>query len=306
MATAAFLAGLTLVGAKNLAIGWSDCSDDTYHAKINAVSPSVISMSGAHTITGSGILDKDISDAVSFDLAMETQFEDCKGDASVGGKCNFPLNMGSIEFKGIAIPAKAGEISIPVDLEISRLLPAGLMETTTLVLGKGKTSGKTIFCLNVYTKKSDDSSLGHGVLDVAWSDCGDSDTKSLVHDLTPAQLTQGSIQNIVGVGTLSEDVNEEIEWESSMRVKFVSCAGDAAKGKKCNFPLNLGSIAFEGIQTPVSAGQTDVSVTVSMSKLVPQGIAITTTHVTATSAGGDKLFCLDVNTDAAPDDAIEV
>jgi len=306
MAKAALFTGLTLASANNLAISWSDCSDDTYHAKIGAVSPSVISMGGSQTITGTGVLDKDINDAVSFDLAMETQFTDCKGDASVGGKCKFPLNMGSIEVKAIDIPAKAGEISIPVDLEISRLLPAGLMETTTMVTGKGKTSGNTVFCLNVYTKKSADSSLGHGVLDVDWSDCGDADTKSLVHDVTPAQLTQGSIQHIVGVGTLSEDVDEEIEWESSMRVKFVSCAGDAAKGKKCNFPLSLGSIAFEGIQTPVSAGETDISVTVSMSKLIPEGIAITTTHVTAASAGGDKLFCLDVNTVAAPDDAIEV
>lgn len=306
MAKVAMMSGLGLAAAKSLAVSWSDCSDDSYHVKISDVQPSVMPMVGVQTITGSGLLDKDITDDVNFDLVMEAQFEDCKGDASVGGQCNFPMDMGSIALRPLTIPAKAGEVPIAVDLKISRLLPASLMETTTIVTGKGKESGNQVFCLNVYTKKSADSHLGVGILDVDWSDCGDADTKAVVHDLQPAQLKQGAIQNIVGTGTLTEDVNEEIEWESSMRVKFVSCSGDAAVGKKCDFPLKLGSIEFEGIQTPVTAGQTDVAVAVSMSKLIPEGVAITTTHVTATSTGGDKLFCLDVNTDGADDDSIEV
>jgi len=306
MVKAALLPGLVAVKAADLAISYSDCGDASTLAKITGVTPATISMSGSHTIVGSGTLSKDITESVSYTMAMETQFTDCKGPASTGGKCNFPLDMGSIEFKGIDIPSKAGEIPISVDLSISRLLPATLMETTTLVTGVGKESGNKIFCMNVYTKKSPDSHIGVGILDVEWSDCGDADTKAVVHDLVPAQLKQGSVQHIVGTGTLSEDVNEEINWESSMRLKFVECDGDASKTHKCNFPLDLGSISFNGMESPIKAGNVDVSVDVSMSKLVPQQVAITTTHVTATSASGEKLFCLDVNTDKAAEDEVAV
>lgn len=285
--------------ATDLAVTWSDCGDSSYHVKMTDVQPSVITMGGTTTITGSGTLDEDITDAVTFDLAMETQFVDCKGVGSTGKKCNFPLALGSIDFLGMQTPFKAGEIPVNVDVLISRTLPASLLETTTLVTGKGKDSGNKIFCINVYTKKSADSKFGKGVLDVSWSDCGDADTKSLVHDLQPAQLTQGVVNHIVGNGTLSEDVNEDIEFETSMRVKFVSCAGDASVDKKCSFPLAMGSIAMQAIPSPIPAGDTSINVDISMSELVPKSVAITTTHVTAKTASGDNLFCVDVNTAAA-------
>lgn len=291
----------TVAVATDLAVTWSDCGDSSFKAKINDVEPKTITMGGTSTITGSGTLGEEVTDQVNFDMAMEVQFEDCKGVASTGGKCNFPLNMGSIEFVGLASPIKAGEVPINVNLYISRLLPATLMETTTQVTALGKDSGNKIFCLNVYTKKSAKSHLGVGILDVTWSDCGDADTKSVVHSLTPPELKQGATQHIVGTGTLSEDVNEDVNFELSQRVKFLNCAGDAATSKKCNFPLDLGSMAFKGIQSPIAAGAVSIDVDVSMSKLIPAGVAVTTTHVTAQTAGGDNLFCLDVNTAAAAD-----
>lgn len=102
----------------------------------------------------------------------------------------------------------------------------------------------------------------------------------------------------MGTGTLIEDINEDIEFESSMRVKFVEVSGDAARQKKKNFPLDLGSITFDGIPSPIAAGEQEISVTVKMGKAVPDSVAITTTHVTAQTASGKKLFCLDVNTGA--------
>jgi len=265
------------------------------------VQPKLIPLHGSSTITGTGTLTEDVDEGVTYDMVMETQFTDCTGDAAEGAKCNFPLGMGSIEFEGIPSPVKAGEIPINVDLKISTLLPATLLDTTTIVTGIGVETGNKIFCLNVYTTKSADSQLGKGVLDVDWADCGDADTKSKIHSLIPSQLSQGGTNKIVGTGTLSEDVNEAIKFESSMRVKFVEVSGDAARKKKNNFPLDLGSITFDGIPSPISAGEQDITVTVAMSKAVPDSVAITTTHVTSQTASGKKLFCLDVNT-GAPDD----
>jgi hypothetical protein len=272
---------------------------------LNDLQPNQLVLGEKTTIKGFGDLDKDISEGVSFDLAMEGSFLDCKGDISQGANCNFPLNMGSIGFEPISTPVAAGEIPITVNLEISRLLPADLLETTTQVTARGKSTGNQIFCLNVYTKKSADSHLGVGILDVAWSDCGDADTKSLVHSLTPSQLHQGKKEIIVGTGTLSEDVTEDIEFESSMRLKFLNCAGDATKGKKCNFPLKLGSIEMKPVQVPLSAGAQEIDVDLQLAKILPEG-TVSTTHVTAVTASGDKLFCLDVNTGAAAASTVEV
>jgi hypothetical protein len=291
---------------KQLAVSWSDCSDDSYLVKMEDVNPKLIPLHGTSQIVGTGKLTEEVDEAVSYDMVMETQFTDCVGDAGQGKKCNFPLDMGSIEFEGLPTPVKAGEIPINVDLKISTLLPATLLDTTTIVTAKGKETGNKIFCLNVYTTKSADSKIGKGVLDVDWSDCGDADTKSKIHSLIPSQLTQGAANKIVGTGTLIEDINEDIEFESSMRVKFVEESGDASRKKKKNFPLDLGSIQFDGIQSPIAAGEQDISVTVSMSKLVPDAVAITTTHVQATTASGKKLFCLDVNTGAPTDLSVSV
>jgi len=288
-------AALATVSTADLAVTWNDCGDDSYHVKLNDLQPSSLTLGQKTTIKGFGSLDKDVAEGVNFDLAMEGSFLDCKGDISQGAKCNFPLDMGSIGFQPIQTPISAGEIPITVNLRISRLLPATLLETTTQVTARGKSSGKQMFCLNVYTKKSADSHLGVGILDVDWSDCGDADTKALVHNLTPSQLRQGKDEVIVGTGTLSEDIGEEVEFESSMRLKFLNCAGDATKGKKCNFPLKLGSIEMKAVNVPLSAGDQEIDVDLQLAKILPDG-TVSTTHVTAVTESGDKLFCLDVNT----------
>jgi len=267
------------------------------------VNPKLIPLHGESQIIGTGTLLEDVDEAVSYDMVMETQFTDCIGSASEGKTCNFPMDMGSIAFDPLPTPVQAGEIPINVDLKISKLLPATLLDTTTIVTAKGKKTGNKIFCLNVYTKKA--ASSNGQKLDVDWSDCGDADTKSRVHSLTPAQLEEGLVNKIVGTGTLVEDIDEDITFESSMRLKFVEVSGDASKQKTKAFPLDLGSITFDGIPSPIAKGDQDISVTVKMGKLVPDSIAITTTHVTAQTASGKKLFCLDVNT-GAPDSSVIV
>jgi len=289
---------LLSTAAADMALTWSDCGDETFHSKISAVTPSSLAIGETVTIKGIGNLDQDIDEGVTFNLAMEGQFTDCQGTASVGAKCNFPLDMGSIEFLGLESPYKAGNIPINVDLKISKLLPASLLETTTQVTGTGVDSGNKVFCLNVYTKKSPDSTALKGILDVTWADCGDDDTKSKIHTLSPSQLTKGTVNHIQGIGLLAEDVNEEIHFESSMRIAFLNCAGDGTVKKKCNFPLDLGSIEFEGIPTPIKAGAQEIDVNLKLGKLIPDG-TISTTHVTAVTASGMNVFCLDVNTAAS-------
>merc|ERR1712000_445050 len=234
-------------------------------------------------------------EGITFASSMEASVIDCHADMSVGKKYNFPMDMGSLEVLPLASPLKAGEIPMAFDLKISRLLPATLSTTTTKVTGIGKTSGNKVFCTEVFTVRSPDSHLGVGILDVTWSDCGDADTKAVVHDLQPPQLKQGSVQHIVGTGTLAEDVDEDIRFEVDMSVAFLGCTGDGVAGKKCEFPLDQGYIEFKGIEEPLAACEQSIDVDLKLTKIVPDG-SKTTTHVTAVTASGDKLFCLDVFT----------
>jgi hypothetical protein len=290
-------ASVVAVAQASLPLTWTDCSDDSYLVKLQTVTPDILTQGETTTITGTGILSKEIlaGEGITASASIQASVIDCIGDASVGKKCNFPLDMGSLEFLGMQKPYKAGEIPVNVDLKISRLLPATLLKTTTKVTAKGAESGNTVFCLEVFTVRSPDSHLGVGILDVTWSDCGDADTKAVVHDLQPPQLKQGSVQHIVGTGTLAEDVDEEIRFEVDMSVAFLGCTGDGVAGKKCEFPLDQGYIEFKGIEEPLAAGEQSIDVDLKLTKIVPDG-SKTTTHVTAVTASGDKLFCLDVFT----------
>jgi len=293
---------LVSVASADLALTWNDCGDETYHAKISTVTPDTLKEGSEVTISGFGDLDQDIDEGVSFTMAMEGQFTDCKGIASAGAKCNFPLDMGSIEFLGLSPPYLAGEVPIAVDIKISKALPSTLLETTTQVTAYGATSGNLIFCMNVYTKKSADSKS----LDTDWSDCGqEQGAKAIITGLTPATLEKGSVQHIIGTGLLVEDVEEELKFESSMRIAFLECDGDGVKGKKCHFPLDLGSVEFKGIPTPIKAGPQQIDVDLKMSKLIPSGTK-STTHVVAKSASGLNLFCLNVNTDGKAEGDVTV
>jgi hypothetical protein len=291
------LASVATITTADLDLTWTDCSDDSYLVKLTSLTPAALIEGQVNDIAGTGTLSRTVEEGegITFASSMEASVIDCHADMSVGKKCNFPMDMGSLEVLPLASPLKAGEIPMAFDLKISRLLPATLLTTTTKVTGIGKTSGNKVFCTEVFTVRSPDSHLGVGILDVTWSDCGDAETKSLVHDLQPPQLKQGSIQHILGTGTLSEDVDEEIDVHMDMAVKFLGCSGDGVAGKKCNFPLDLGSIEFVGIQEPIPAGEETIDVNLKLSRLVPDA-SKTTTHVTAQLDNGEKLFCLDVFT----------
>merc|ERR1712072_1051592 len=55
---------------------------------------------------------------------------------------------------------------------------------------------------------------------------------------------------------------------------------------------------------PIKKGSTTVSVDLSLSAMLPGALAHTETKVTATAAGGDKLFCMDIKSAPALDEFV--
>merc|ERR1712087_320295 len=57
--------------ASDLKVAWSDCGGSSTHTKITGFTPSALSLGKKTTMTGTGILDEDVS-AATFDLELQT------------------------------------------------------------------------------------------------------------------------------------------------------------------------------------------------------------------------------------------
>jgi hypothetical protein len=284
------------VAGGDIPLTWSDCSDETYKTAVTKLVPDHVTIGQTTMITGTGHLLEDITEDINFDGRFRLQLDDCTGDSAVSQTCKFPLDTGHIGFVGMEFPVKAGEVPVEVDVKISKILPATALNCTVKVEAVSKSKG-TVFCLDVDTTRSPDSHLGVGILDVTWSNCGD-DALVKVDELTPAQIKQGEETKFIGKGTLLEDITEDdVDLTISIEIALVDCAGNAAEGKKCKFPLDLGYLDFQALPSPVSAGDMDVSVALKLSNIVPSALVpVTTTHVHAWTQSGEKVFCLDVMT----------
>jgi len=273
-------------------MGWADCSDETYKTKIHDLVPDAVEIGKTTTITGTGKLTEDIAEDIQFEGTLSLSLNDCTGDAQVGKSCNFPLDTGSIAFTGIDFPVMAGEIPIEVDLKISKLLPADFLTSTAEIRATSASKG-SIFCLNVNTKKS-----GYNTLGVTWEDCSsETDALVVVDSLSPGEIHEGELTKFVGKGLLPEDMeDDDVTFDMKLKVQLIDCVGSAYETKKCKLPLDLGYMEFQGIQSPVPAGETAISVDMKLSNLIPSAIVDSTTHVVAKTGSGAPVFCLDVFT----------
>ncbi len=295
---ALILASLPLLGAAggDLAVTWKDCSDASYHTKITTLTPSSCHIGTQCAITGSGNLDEDINDLT---FTMSTAFSaglplvDCQGDASVSQKCNFPMGAGSLTMDGVTFPYKAGPQQISVDLQISKLLPAATVKTTTQITSVAS-NGDKIFCIKVITGKSDEN----GDVSLSYQDCGDSQTHTKITGLQPTSVTPGKLTKITGAGTLDKDIADGTFHLQTFYSggDLLDCTGDGSVTRKCLLGGVLGSLTFEQLAFPVKKGVAPVTVDLNLSPLVPASLAVTSTRVTGVTKSGDNIFCLDVFT----------
>merc|ERR1712151_842503 len=134
---------------------------------------------------------------------------------------------------------------------------------------------------------------------MGWSDCGDASTHGKVDSLVPSSIETGATTTLKGSGNVDEDVPSATFSAdvSAAGVKLVSCSGDASTDVECKLPMGAGTITLKALTFPIAAGEVTIPVDVKVSSIIPPSLAKTSTHVTSTTASGDKLFCLDVNTE---------
>jgi hypothetical protein len=109
-----------VAGAETVKLTYTDCGSSSTHAKITDLKPDTIDVPGKATVVGSGDLDADQTSA-SFSLKVKKAgipLVSGKGSICEDTTIKVPLGAGSFTVKGIDCPAKAGSVSVQVDLDI--------------------------------------------------------------------------------------------------------------------------------------------------------------------------------------------
>jgi len=138
-----------------------------------------------------------------------------------------------------------------------------------------------------------------GDLALTWKDCSGPGFHTKITTVTPSTCSIGKQCAITGTGNLDEDISDmtfTMSTAFSAGVPILDCQGDASKSKKCNFPVGLGSLTFDGVTFPYKAGPQQISVDLLISKAIPAATVKTTTQIKSVASNGDKIFCIKVIT----------
>jgi len=150
---------LATATAGNLKLTWNDCGDSSTKAKITSFTPSELTLGQTTTMIGTGNLVEDVT-AANFDVEMNGAFHllSCKGDASQSKTCGLPLGTGKLTFDAMALPIKAGQTQVKVDLTLSGALPRALLKTTTKATATAS-NGDKLFCLQIHSASEESSAV---------------------------------------------------------------------------------------------------------------------------------------------------
>merc|ERR1712048_1202194 len=118
----------------------------------------------------------------------------------------------------------------------------------------------------------------------------------------------GSTERLTGTGTVDEDVTSAhfSATVSAKGVKLTSCEGDATQDVVCKLPLGAGSITVKAVEYPLKAGTVSILTDVQTSSIIPPSLASVDVHIAAQEQNGEDVICLDVHTEKAEKQALEV
>jgi C1A family cysteine protease len=137
-----------------------------------------------------------------------------------------------------------------------------------------------------------------GVITLDWTDCGDSSTHGKITSLEPATLTIGTKTSIAGKGSLDEAL-QGATYEvtaKALGVTVFSHKGDACKAETIKLPAGAGEIDMKGFACPLSAGNVELDLDITLASTIPAKLARTTIDLKATTSTGDKALCVQIKT----------
>merc|ERR1719502_2449151 len=126
----------------SLKLTWSDCGDSSYHAKVKALSPTILPIGQKTTITGSGNVDEQVTGGAFTITAKFGVTEHYSGDVCSSKVIKLPLGVGTITWEGLKCPLAKGDVSVAVDVQLSPLIPARLAKGTIEIKAAGGSKDK--------------------------------------------------------------------------------------------------------------------------------------------------------------------
>jgi len=145
-----------------------------------------------------------------------------------------------------------------------------------------------------------------GTIKLNWSDCGDSSTHGHITSLSPTSVNLGSKTSLVGKGKIDEAV-PAASYKVVAKEGFIpifSHSGDACKPETIKLPAGTGEIDMKGFKCPMSAGDVELDLDLTLSSAIPAKLARVTIELTAQSSTGDKALCAKIKT--SPESASEM
>merc|ERR1712054_531493 len=209
-----------MIEGGKLDLKWTDCGDSSYHAKVLGLSPTILPLGQKTTITGSGNVDEQVTGGAFTITAKFGITEHYSGDACSSKVIKLPFGVGTITWEGLKCPVAKGDVSVAVDVSLSRLIPAKLAKGTIEIKAAGA-SKENLICLDIDTSAAtqdlpqlaiaplmqpkfdlappfQEPMIEGGKLDLKWTDCGDSSYHAKVIGLSPTILPLGQKTTITG------------------------------------------------------------------------------------------------------------
>jgi cathepsin L len=142
------------------------------------------------------------------------------------------------------------------------------------------------------------AALGGGTIKLTWSDCADSSTHGHITSLSPTSVTLGTKTSLSGKGSVDEAI-QGVTYKvvaKALGITVFSHTGDACKPDTIKLPGGTGEIDMKGFKCPISAGNMELDLDLTMSSSIPSSLARATIDLTATTSSGDKALCVKITT----------
>jgi cathepsin L len=143
------------VNGGSVSITWSDCGDATTHGKISGLDKDTIVLGEATTVTGSGVVDEDITGgdfAIVAKAGLITQ--KYAGQVCEAKVFDLPLGLGQITWNGLSCPAAAGDISVGVGVKLASAIPSSMAKADIQVSATGSSTDDKLLCMSLHTEAS--------------------------------------------------------------------------------------------------------------------------------------------------------
>jgi len=135
-----------------LKLGWKDCGDSSYHAKVTSLSPSTLTIGAKTHVVGQGNVDESVTGG-SFTISAKAMIgpaEHFSGNICQSKTFSLPMGLATITWDGMKCPVSKGQAAVGVDVKLAASIPAKLARTTIDLKGTS-TSGHNLICMQLTT-----------------------------------------------------------------------------------------------------------------------------------------------------------